>query len=177
MEIFICSAVFISNTEIFLKGNKEEGNMRTETRIKILRAGFWIGGILDGIYAINMALVWLIDSYTGFDPIKMMRFTEGLQSRYAWGFACVMVTGWTILMFWADRKPLERRDVILITAFPIVSGLLLDSMFAVITNLETWRGMIPIQIAYVFLLALFSIGYYLTNPEKMQVNIGLSEVS
>ena len=141
--------------------------MNRQTRIKILRTGFWVGGILDGIYAINIALAWLIDSYSGFDPIKIMRFTEGLQSRYAWGFACVMVTGWTVLMFWADRKPLERRDVILLTAFPIVTGLLIDSIFAVLVNLETWQNMIPLQIAYVFSIALFASGYIMTNPAMM----------
>jgi hypothetical protein len=142
--------------------------MNEKTRIKILRAGFWTGGILDGVYAINMALVWLIDSYSGFDPIKIMRFTAGLQSRYAWGFACVMVTGWTMLLFWADRKPLERRGVILLTAFPVVSGLLIDSIFAVLVNLETWGKMMPIQIVYVFLITLFTSGYYLTRPSQLK---------
>jgi hypothetical protein len=145
--------------------------MKTANRIKLLRTGFWVGGILDGIYAVNMALVWLFDSYSGFDPLKMMRFTGGLQSRYAWGFACVMVTGWTTLMFWADRKPLERRGIILLTAFPIVSGLLIDSIFAVIVNLETWQKMMPLQIVYIFLIILFTTGYQLTNTRNIRTRV------
>ncbi|MFX1513233.1 MAG: hypothetical protein ACFFCQ_11660 [Promethearchaeota archaeon] len=137
--------------------------MEDVNRIKLLRASYWIGAILDGIYAINMGLVWLIDQYSGFDPIRLLRFTEGLESRYAWGFACVMVTTWTILLIWADRKPIERRDVILLTAFPLVTGLLVDTFFAIETNLVSWADILSIQLVYVFLIVLFSSSYLLTR--------------
>ncbi len=33
--------------------------------------------------------------------------------------------GWTFLLLWAVRKPVERRVVILLTAFPVVLGMLI----------------------------------------------------
>ncbi len=137
--------------------------MNDENRIKLLRISFWVGAVLDGIYAVNMGLVWLIDQYSGFDPIRLLRFTEGLESRYAWGFACVMVASWTILLIWADRKPLPRKEVILLTAFPLVLGLLVDTFFAIAVDLVSWADILLIQLVYVFLIILFTSSYFLTR--------------
>ena len=137
--------------------------MKSENRMLLLRTSFWIGAILDGIYAVNMGLVWLIDGYSGFDPLGLMRFAEGLQSSYPWGIACVFMTSWTTLLVWADRKPIERKDVLLLTAFPLISGLLIDTFFAIVTNLATWVDMLPTQLVYVFLMVLFTTSYLLTR--------------
>ena len=144
--------------------------MKTVNRIKLLRVSFWVGAILDGIYAINMGLMWLIDSYSGFDPIKLIRFTEGLQSRYSWGIACSLMTSWTILLIWADRKPLERRGILMLTAFPLVSGLLLDTFYAISVNLVNSREMLALQTVYVFLIILFTSSYLLTRPQLLEIN-------
>ncbi|MHA1906659.1 MAG: hypothetical protein ACW98Y_05155 [Candidatus Thorarchaeota archaeon] len=137
--------------------------MKTENRILVLRAGYWIGAILDGIYSINVLLVWLIDGYSGFDPIRLLRFTEGLPSRYAWGMVFAFMISWTILLIWADRKPVERRDVILLTAFPLVSILLADTFFAIAANLVGWGDILAIQLVYIFLIVIFAVGYLLTR--------------
>lgn len=56
------------------------------------------------------------------------------------GQACALMWGWTFLLIWADRKPLERRGVILLTVFPVVVLLLTNiidiilSEFDVISN-------------------------------------------
>jgi hypothetical protein len=33
------------------------------------------------------------------------------------------MTGWTLLLIWALRRPIERRVVILLTAFPVAAGM------------------------------------------------------
>ena len=38
------------------------------------------------------------------------------------------MTGWTFLLLWAVRKPIERRVVILLTAFPVVFGLFIVAL-------------------------------------------------
>jgi len=142
--------------------------MKTGNRITLLRTAFWVGALLDGVYAINMGLVWLLDSYSGFDPIKLIRFTAGLQSRYVWGIACSLMTGLTILLLWADRKPMERRGVIMLTAFPVVTGLLVDSFYAVKVNIVTWADVRVLQIAYLLLITLFTSSYLLTQPRLIE---------
>jgi len=39
------------------------------------------------------------------------------------GIGGSLMAGWTLLLLWAVRKPIERRAVILLTAFPVVFGL------------------------------------------------------
>ena len=137
--------------------------MKSENRLYILRAGYWIGAIMDGIYSLNVCMVWLFGTSAGFDPIRLVRFTEGLQSQYAWGMVLAIMLSWTILLVWADRKPIERRDVILLTAYPLVSLLLADTFFALSVGIVTWIEIFAVQVAYVFLIVLFTLGYFLTR--------------
>jgi hypothetical protein len=44
------------------------------------------------------------------------------------GIGGSLMTGWTILLIWAVRKPIERRFVILLTAFPVVFGMFVVSL-------------------------------------------------
>jgi len=155
---------------MFEIGIKKGGvsSMGTTNRIKLLRISFWVGALLDGIYAINMGLVWLNDSYSGIDPLRLMRFTEGLQSRYVWGIACSLMLGLTFLLLWAAKKPLERRGVIMLTAFPVVTGLLLDSFYAISVNLAKWTDVLALQAVYVVLIVLFTSSYLLTRPQLIE---------
>lgn len=43
------------------------------------------------------------------------------------GQDAALMWGWTFLLFWASRKPLERKGVILITLFPALLGLILNT--------------------------------------------------
>jgi len=44
------------------------------------------------------------------------------------GIGGSLMTGWTFLLLWAVRKPIERRVVILLTAFPVVFGLFIVAL-------------------------------------------------
>ncbi len=48
------------------------------------------------------------------------------------GMAGSLMTGWTFLLVWAVRKPVERRGVILLTAFPVVFGLSLIALIEIL---------------------------------------------
>jgi hypothetical protein len=146
-------------------------SMGTAKRIKFARTSAMIGVVLDGIYVINIALVWLFDSYSGFDPLRLMRFTDGLQSRYAWGVAFSTMAGVTCMLYWAARKPVERREIIMLTGFPVVTGLLLDTFYAVAVNLVPWTDVLLYQVVYITLIVLFTSSYFLTRPESMEHTI------
>ena len=68
--------------------------------------------------------------------------------------------GWTFLLIWADRKPLERKGVLLLTAFPVVTGILLAEIYAVATKLISLEEMAPMGLFLVALIALFSFSYF-----------------
>ncbi len=74
-----------------------------------LRISYWVGAVSDGFATYRMLFP---------------KIAHGVEYRYALGLAASLMLGWTILLIWADRKPLERKGVLLITALPVVSGLL-----------------------------------------------------
>ncbi|MFC1983086.1 hypothetical protein ACFLV5_04820 [Chloroflexota bacterium] len=55
-------------------------------------------------------------------------FDPDLQTRIIMGMGGSLMTGWTFLLLWAVREPIERRVVILLTAFPVVFGLFIVTL-------------------------------------------------
>ena len=60
-------------------------------------------------------------------PLRVIIFGENpaLQTPlYEWGMRLVGSLGaaWTVLLWWASRKPLERKDILLITVVPLMGG-------------------------------------------------------
>jgi hypothetical protein len=67
--------------------------------------------------------------------------------------------GWTALLVWADRKPFERRGILLITIFPVIVGLALTTLYGFLEGYIPLRGAMPIWIIQLSLTALFLTAY------------------
>ena len=80
-----------------------------------LRVSYWVGAIADAVATVSL----LIPSRTG-----------ETEFRYAMGMAAALMLAWTVLLVWGDRKPVERRGVLLLTAFPLIPGLLASVIYA-----------------------------------------------
>lgn len=83
-------------------------------RMFLIKFPYWLGIVADGFWAIVLFFPSVFGIITG---------NHDLQLRLALGIAGTLMTGWTFLLLWAVRKPIERRGVILLTAFPVVLGL------------------------------------------------------
>ena len=88
------------------------------------------------------------------------KIAYGVEYRYALGLGASLMLGWTFLLVWADRKPLERKGVLLLTVFPVITGILLAEIYAVANGLITFEKMLPTGIFLVALIALFSFSYF-----------------
>ncbi len=114
-------------------------------RIIWLRISYWVGAVADGFATYRMLFP---------------KIAHGVEYRYALGLAASLMFGWTILLIWADRKPLERKGVLLLTAFPVVSGLLLAELYAVLCGIIPLERMLPTGISLLGLIILFSFSYF-----------------
>lgn len=98
--------------------------MRVRTKkLFIIKTAYWLGIGADAFWAVvllNPSIFGLINGIPNFNP--------NLQTRLIMGIGGILMTGWTLLLLWAVRKPIERRIVILITAFPVVFGLLIITL-------------------------------------------------
>lgn len=126
--------------------------------INLLRFCYWFGAVADLINAIAMVYPPLM--------ARMLKLDEApisLDSRLALLMGASLMFGWTALLIWADRKPLERKGVLLITIFPVILGLALTTFYGFLKGYIPLGGAIPIWVLQVFLIALFLSAYLIAR--------------
>jgi len=134
------------NKQLFNQSELSEHEYRAmKNKIIWLRVSYWVGAIADGLVTLRMLFP---------------KIANGMEHRYALGVGASLMLGWTILLIWADKRPLERKGVILLTAFPVVTGLLLAEIYAVISGLTSFERMLPTGIFLMGLIILFSFSYF-----------------
>ncbi len=97
--------------------------------VVFLRISYWIGAILDAKAALIMLFPNLIPQVyvaIGGDPGAI----DSVEAESFRMLASVMVFAWTCLLIWADRKPLERKGVLLLTMIPVLPGILATRLIA-----------------------------------------------
>ncbi len=114
------------------------------TQAAWLRTSYWAGAIAD----VLIGVLTLVPSRMGLPAF-----------RYPMGLAATVMFAWTILLLWADRKPLERRGVLPITVLVIV-GLMLSGMYSVVSGLFPVSKIIPTSILGGGLIVLMLFSYF-----------------
>jgi hypothetical protein len=122
-------------------------------KILWLRISYWAGAIVDGLAALQMLFpkLYTLTSDTGFAP--------NAEFGYAMRSGAPLMVGWTVLLIWADRRPVERKGVLLITVIPVVIGVALNQITAIPIGVSSVGAMIPIWTLQAVLIALFTFSY------------------
>lgn len=119
---------------------------------RLLRTAFLAGALTDAGALLPMLFPSLATLLWGF------RDDSG-SYRFAMGYAASLMLGWTVLLLWAYRRPLERRFVAALTVL-VVCGLVVTELIAVHSGaLEAWR-MAPTWCLQALLLAGFASAYH-----------------
>ncbi len=129
--------------------------MRQQPPLRILRIICWTGAAADAVW--TAALVY---------PPLYVQLTQtpltdpDLTLRLAMGIGASMMAGWTLLLAWAAADPVQRKTVMLLTAFPVLTGLILISLIGFI------KGNTPIWIPCktLFLCIAMLAGFFLARP-------------
>jgi len=122
--------------------------------VKLLRACYWIGAVIDGFMVVPMLHPSVAGSMFGIE-----NFNPGADYQYAMMIGASLMLGWTGLLIWADRKPIERKGVLLLTMFPVVVGLIMSGAHAVAMGFIAAGNMAPTWVMQAAILALFSYAY------------------
>ena len=92
----------------------------------ILKIMFIVGAVVDGVIAATWFLIAsgieipnILNGYTGSGP-------EYQLTMY---IAAMFMSGWTILLIWGALKPVERRDLLLITAALLIISVVVELVF------------------------------------------------
>lgn len=123
-----------------------------ERQAHLLRRAFLLGAITDALALVPMLLPSMASLLWGFgNPTGAYRF--------AMGYGASLMLGWTLLLVWARRRPIERRFVAALTVL-VIYGLVLTEIVAVVSgHLEAWR-MLPTWCLQGVLLCLFASAYH-----------------
>lgn len=128
--------------------------MQMKNKILLLRISFWTGAVIDGFVGISMLFPGFWNS---FNRLTILDSTFALN--YALWFGAPLMLGWTALLLWADRKPLERKEILIITVFPVIFGLMADNLFALTSQLISFENIIPKLAIQSLLVVVFLFSY------------------
>jgi hypothetical protein len=145
--------------------------VRRYNPVTLLRVSYWAYAIFE-----LMALIPML-SPTLFGRVMAIRdFHPGSDYTYAMGIAAVFTLGWILLLIWADRKPVERKGVIVLTIAPVIVGNMLCGIYAVSSGLIAITMLIPSWIAQTVIIALLAYGYHearnLDKPNDSSAALG-----
>lgn len=113
--------------------------------ILFLRLSYWTAAISDFSIAI---LVWIPER---------MGVTETV---YPMGFASAVAFSWGVLLIMADRKPLERRWILIPTILIVALITVARTSFSLDGTIEFSIALLLFPIALIFLMA---YSYYCAN--------------
>lgn len=134
----------------------------------LVRFTFRFGAVVDGLWAVALAWPELYGLLTGRPD-----FSPDPGQRIIFFVAASLMAGWTALLLWADRKPLERRGILLLTLLPL-AGILAAVAFGLVQepgrlSLNGW-----ILAKLVGILGLFAFAYHasraMNDQDKFDAN-------
>jgi hypothetical protein len=128
------------------------GEAMTERRHKdvtLLRIAYWVGAVFDALTLVPMLVPGVGTSIFG-----MKDFVPSPAYQYAMTLAAASMLGWTALLVWADREPIERRGVLLLTVLVVV-GLAGAGGYAVASGVIAFYRMLPTWICQAVLSGYF----------------------
>ena len=64
-----------------------------------------------------------------------------------------------------DFKPFERRGVLVMTVFPVICGIILANVYAVLSHAVEFKAMLPASIAPTLADILFLFSYFCAQTE------------
>ncbi len=118
-----------------------------------LRISYWVGAIADAVAAMAMFAQAVFAR-----PSPLSDYVPEIPYRYAIALAGSLMLGWTVLLIWADRRPYERRGVLLITIM-VILGLAGSGVFAITFDFIALSRQAPILLFQTLLVLLFAASY------------------
>jgi hypothetical protein len=131
-----------------------------QKKMIIIRITLWWGIIADLFETVRMSVPQIFISTAG------INVTANESFRFALLYGAPVMLGWTLLLFWADRKPIERKGIFL-CLIPVIIGYFIVEIIGIRIGVLNLQNTIPTFILQVILLSLSIISYiFAKNIEK-----------
>jgi len=130
-----------------------------ETITLLLQIAFWLGAVTDGLAVIPMLSRRIGVALFGGDAAL-----DNMEYRFAWGVGAALMAGWTLLLLWGAASPILRRDILLLTVFPVITGIVLATVMAARRGLVSVARMVPLWIHLGAVSLFYILVYVLSIP-------------
>jgi hypothetical protein len=121
---------------------------------KVLITSYWIGIVADAIATLLLFSPTLANLILQPQPFEISEVY-----LYITRVAGALMLGWTVLLFWAKSKPIERADILLITLFPVVTILAVAAGFVAKSNQISTSKLLPMFVLYFVIFCTFVPSY------------------
>jgi hypothetical protein len=122
--------------------------------IRWLRLSYWAGAVLD-FAAGWMMLVPALFAFTN----RPDSFSPTNEYGYAMGMGAPLMFGWTVLLLWADQKPLERKGILPITLL-VIFGEVITQVWGIAVGFVPFSAVLPSFVMQAILVSLFCFAYF-----------------
>ena len=129
------------NPPIGVPGAKAGGR-----RASFVRNAYLVGAVADLVLAV--AMVW--PALWGL-LLGRPDFAPDLQYRLDLGVGAALMLGWTALLWWGRARPIERRGILLLSAVPVLLGLIGTD----VAGIATGTAALPALLAFMAIRVVF----------------------
>jgi hypothetical protein len=133
--------------------------MENKKAVSWLKLSFLAGMITDALALIPMLFPPMARLFWGFDNFSGIYY-------FAMGYGASLMLAWTILLYWAYRKPLERRYIALFTSLIIICFVVTE-IVAICNGYIQSSKVIPSLVVQAILLTLFNYSFIISRNQKM----------
>lgn len=129
---------------------------------KLLTISYWIGIIADA--GATVLLFWPTLANLVLQP---QPFEISAAYLYISRIAGALMLGWTVLLLWAQLKPIERADILLITLFPVVTLLVVAAVLVAKSNQISISNLLPMFVLYIIVYCMFIPSYIWAKKQRL----------
>ena len=138
-------------------------------KLWLIKFPYWLGIAADALWAVALLLPAVFGVLTGVDD-----FSPDWQMQSVMAIGGVLMAGWTVLLLWAVRRPIERRFVILLTALVVAALFLLALVNVLKGNTNEYWILIKCLVLFVAMLTSYSLAGGMDRTAR-QVNTTLKD--
>jgi hypothetical protein len=128
------------------------------TTVRFIKTCYYIGAAADALAVLPLCVPGIARAMFG-----LREAGTGGDYLYASRVAASLMLGWTFLLLWASRRPVERRGVLLLTLLPVLAGLIASSVQAVRSGFVEVRYMLPLWVFYAVIVPLYGAAHVLAG--------------
>ncbi len=128
----------------------------------LLIISYWIGIIADAAATLLLFSPTLADLILHPQPFEI-----SAMYLYVTRVAGALMLGWTVLLFWAQLKPIERADILLITMVPVVAILAVGAVLVARSNQISPANLLPMFALYFAVYCTFIPSYVWAKRQRL----------